>query len=151
MTGCPVLQELEATEAYDPEYEQVPVLSGGDYDISAIRDCAEQCLMGARAYQRGLHLERIARLLGLPLTDTAKIDAALQELIRSRDEWCTEAAKNAGRIEELVGENDRLRAAAEKTVDAYCPICVNKGNLSSDKGCGACVIFGLRAALEVQP
>lgn len=45
--GCPVLEELEVTEDYQPEHENPPVLSGGDYDISAIRDCAEGCEIGA--------------------------------------------------------------------------------------------------------
>ena len=148
--GCPVLHELDTREDYGDEMNP-PVLSGGDYDISAIRDCAENCKAASLAWSRGDHLRSIALILGLAPGDTAEIDNTVRELIRSRDEWCTEAAKNAGRIEELVGENARLRAAAEKTVDAYCPICVNKGNLSSDKGCGACVIFGLRAALDGKP
>ena len=101
MTGCPVLQELEATEAYAPEYEQVPVLSGGDYDISAIRDCAENCKAASLAWSRGEHLRSIALILGLAPGDTAEIDNTVRELIRSRDEWLERAAANAKRIEEL--------------------------------------------------
>lgn len=40
---CPVLKELRLTEDYDPEFEQKPLLTGGDYDIDAIRDCGEGC------------------------------------------------------------------------------------------------------------
>lgn len=46
MSQCPVLQELAAVEDYDPEHEQVPHLSGGDYDIAAIRACCEECRIG---------------------------------------------------------------------------------------------------------
>lgn len=56
MTGCPVLRELAVTEDYDPEHEQAPVLSGGSYDITAIRDCGENCRQGALAYQRGFQI-----------------------------------------------------------------------------------------------
>ena len=44
--GCPVLHELDTREDYGDEMNP-PVLSGGDYDISAIRDCAEGCNIGA--------------------------------------------------------------------------------------------------------
>ena len=47
MTACPVLIELELTEDYDREHENAPVLSGGDYDISAIRSCGEECKVAA--------------------------------------------------------------------------------------------------------
>ena len=45
--NCPVLTELELTEAYEPEHENPPVLSGGSYDIDAIRSCGEGCKMAA--------------------------------------------------------------------------------------------------------
>jgi hypothetical protein len=73
MNGCPVLRELAVTEDYDREHEQAPVLSGGDYDISAIRSCGEDCRLAAEN-----------RTLSLAL-----------------DDWRCRAAKNAGRIEEL--------------------------------------------------
>ena len=40
---CPVLKELRLTEDYDPEFEQKPHLTGGDYDIDAIRECGDGC------------------------------------------------------------------------------------------------------------
>ncbi|MCE5253326.1 MAG: hypothetical protein LLG45_03805 [Actinomycetia bacterium] len=45
--NCPVLTELKLTEAYEPEHENPPVLSGGSYDIDAIRSCGEGCKMAA--------------------------------------------------------------------------------------------------------
>jgi len=45
--NCPVLTELELTEAYEPEHENPPVLSGGSYDIDAIRSCGENCKVAA--------------------------------------------------------------------------------------------------------
>lgn len=48
MKGCPVLHELAVREDYDPEHEQALHLSGGDYDIGAIRDCAANCVAGER-------------------------------------------------------------------------------------------------------
>lgn len=46
--NCPVLTELRLTESYEPEHENPPVLSGGSYDIEAIRSCAENCMAAAR-------------------------------------------------------------------------------------------------------
>jgi hypothetical protein len=100
--GCPVLHELDTREDYDPEHEQTPHLSGGDYDISAIRDCAEGCKAASLAWSRGDHLRSIALILGLAPGDTAEIVGTVRELIRSRDEWLERAAANAARIEELV-------------------------------------------------
>ena len=99
--GCPVLEELEIREDYDPEHEQTPHLSGGDYDIGAIRSCAENCKAASLAWSRGDHLRSIALILGLAPGDTAEIDNTVRELIRSRDEWLERAAANAKRIEEL--------------------------------------------------
>jgi len=45
--NCPVLTELRLTESYEPEHENPPVLSGGSYDIDAIRSCGEGCKMAA--------------------------------------------------------------------------------------------------------
>jgi hypothetical protein len=101
MSRCPVLHELEIREDYDPEHEQTPRLSGGDYDISAIRDCAENCKAASLAWSRGERLRSIALILGLAPGDTAEIDNTVRELIRSRDEWLERAASNAARIEEL--------------------------------------------------
>lgn len=115
MTGCPVLRELEATEAYDPEHEQVPVLSGGDYDITAIRACGENCKAASLAWSRGQHLRAIAMVLGLAPGDTAEIDCTVRELIRSRDEWRDRAAANAKRIEELVRDRDKWRSKAKQS------------------------------------
>jgi len=47
---CPVLTELRLTEAYEPEHENRPHLSGGDYDISAIRSCADGCALDRRLH-----------------------------------------------------------------------------------------------------
>jgi len=101
MSKCPVLHELETREDYDPEHEQTPHLSGGDYDIAAIRDCAEECKAASLAWSRGDHLRSIALSLGLAPGDTAEIDCTVRELIRSRDEWRDRAATNAARIEDL--------------------------------------------------
>lgn len=101
MSGCPVLAELEHAEDYNAEHENPPVLSGGDYDISAIRDCSENCKAASLAWSRGDHLRSIALILGLAPGDTAEIDNTVRELIRSRDEWLERAAANAKRIEEL--------------------------------------------------
>lgn len=117
MTGCPVLQELEATEAYDPEYEQVPVLSGGDYDITAIRDCGETCVWPAYASQRLDRLRALARRLGLAGDDTAHIETALKALIASRDEWRDKAIAGAARIEELTKEAARMNLALCRIVN----------------------------------
>jgi len=111
--GCPVLHELEVTEDYQPEHENPPVLSGGDYDISAIRDCAEECKVAALAWSRGEHLRSIALILGLAPGDTAEIDNTVRELIRSRDEWKTRACQEELRADALEIERDRYRAALE--------------------------------------
>jgi hypothetical protein len=111
--GCPVLEELEMREDYGDEMNP-PVLSGGDYDISAIRDCAENCKAASLAWSRGDHLRSIALILGLAPGDTAEIDNTVRELIRSRDEWLERAAANAARIEELTQEAEECRKEAAR-------------------------------------
>lgn len=87
--GCPVLRELAVTEDYDREHEQAPVLSGGDYDISAIRDCAEHCTLGRIIYAQRLQLDNLRRLLRVANTEpisclTAGVAALVEELDKLR-------------------------------------------------------------------
>ena len=58
MSKCPVLHELDTREDYGDEMNP-PVLSGGDYDISAIRDCAEGCEIGAMNRALRQHASRM--------------------------------------------------------------------------------------------
>ena len=45
---CPVLTELDLMESYNPEHENPPNLSQGDYDIEAIRFCGKECPISLR-------------------------------------------------------------------------------------------------------
>jgi hypothetical protein len=152
MSRCPVLHELEIREDYDPEHEQTPHLSGGDYDISAIRDCAENCKAASLAWSRGERLRSIALILGLAPGDTAEIDNTVRELIRSRDEWKTRACQEELRADALEIERDRYRAALEWYGEQtrLCRLIHPEGDagrqaLAADGGARA------RAALAVQP
>jgi len=107
--NCPVLNELAVTEDYDREHEQAPVLSGGDYDISAIRDCGESCLIGALARQRKLQIEGLEEAVeGLTL-ENRRLREALEALIGDdgveRDwlAWSTKAAAARSLLAELGG------------------------------------------------
>jgi len=114
MNGCPVLRELAVTEGYDREHEQAPVLSGGDYDISAIRSCGEDCLLGVYAWQRQKRIWGIAAILGLSSGDTPEIEDTIRKTLRSRDEWLEQATKSAARIEELTTEIEQMHKEATK-------------------------------------
>jgi hypothetical protein len=114
VSKCPVLHELDTREDYGDEMNP-PVLSGGDYDISAIRSCADNCKAASLAWSRGERLRSIALILGLAPGDTAEIDNTVRELIRSRDEWLERAAAHAARLEELVRDRDKWRSRAKQS------------------------------------
>ena len=58
--NCPVLRELELQEAC-AENEQVRMMTGGDYDITAIRDCGERCTYGGIIYAQRLQIQALER------------------------------------------------------------------------------------------
>ena len=60
--NCPVLRELALQEAC-AENEQSRVMTGGDYDIAAIRDCGERCTCGGIIYAQRLQIQALEREL----------------------------------------------------------------------------------------
>ena len=58
--NCPVLREMELQEAC-AENEQSRVMTGGDYDIAAIRDCGEHCTCGGIIYAQRLQIQALER------------------------------------------------------------------------------------------
>ncbi len=121
--NCPVLTELRLVESYEPEHENPPVLSGGDYDIDAIRHCAENCPVDRQLHGREVNDALLAAQIEVLEKDNTRLREALASILPITARLAT-TAFNLGQTSEhwpsiraLVDEADTARSAARAALE----------------------------------